>query len=36
MKTGFSKKCINPKNGVPMLGYYERRRAKGVLDDIFA
>lgn len=34
MKTGFSKICINPPLGVPMSGYYEERRVKGVLDDI--
>lgn len=36
MKTGFSRVCINPPLGVPMVGYYEKRRVKGIHDDIFA
>ena len=36
MKTGFSRICINPPIGVPMVGYYEQRPAKGIHDDIFA
>ena len=36
MKTGYSKICINPPLGVPMVGYYEERRVKGIHDDIFA
>ena len=36
MKTGFSKVCINPPLGVPIHGYYEKRRVKGIHDDIFA
>ena len=36
MKTGFSKICINPPLGTPMVGYYEKRRVKGIHDDIFA
>ncbi len=36
MKTGFSRICINPPLGVPMVGYYETRPAKGIHDDIFA
>ena len=36
MKTGFSRICINPPLGVPMVGYYEERRVKGIHDDIFA
>ncbi len=35
MKTGFAKVCINPPLGVPMVGYYEKRRVKGIHDDIF-
>lgn len=35
MKTGFSKICITPPYGSPMFGYYEDRRVKGVLDDLF-
>ena len=36
MKTGYSRVCINPPIGVPMVGYYEERRVKGIHDDIFA
>ncbi len=36
MKTGFSRICINPPLGVPMVGYYEQRPTKGIHDDIFA
>ena len=35
MKTGFSRICINPPLGVPIVGYYEERRVKGIHDDIF-
>ncbi len=35
MKTGFSKICINPPYGAPIVGYYEERLTKGMLDDIF-
>ena len=35
MKTGFARICINPMLGVPMVGYYEERRVKGIHDDIF-
>ena len=35
MKTGFSKICINPPYGAPIIGYYEERLTKGMLDDIF-
>lgn len=36
MKTGFSKLCINPPYGAPIIGYYEERFTKGILDDLFA
>ena len=36
MKTGYSKLCINPPYGFPMLGYYIPRTVKGVNDDLFA
>lgn len=36
MKAGFSKICINPPYGSPIVGYYEERLTKGILDDIFA
>ena len=35
MKTGFSKICINPPYGAPIVGYYEERLTKGILDDVF-
>ena len=35
MKTGFSKICINPPYGAPIVGYYEPRYVRGVLDDLF-
>ena len=35
MKTGFSKICINPPYGAPIIGYYNERLTKGMLDDIF-
>ncbi len=35
MKTGFSKICINPPYGAPIVGYYEERLTKGILDDLF-
>lgn len=35
MKVGFSKICINPPYGSPIVGYYEHRYVKGILDDIF-
>jgi len=35
MKTGFSRICINPPYGAPIVGYYEERLTKGVLDDLF-
>ena len=36
MKTGWSRICITPPEGVPMFGYYEERWVKGVLDDLYA
>ncbi len=36
MKTGFSKVCINPPYGAPIVGYYEERLTKGIADDVFA
>lgn len=35
MKTGFSKKCITPPLGSPIVGYYKQRRTKGVIDDLY-
>lgn len=35
MKAGFSKVCINPPYGAPIVGYYEPRFVKGILDDLF-
>lgn len=35
MKAGFSKICINPPYGAPIVGYYEERLTKGILDDLF-
>jgi len=35
MKCGFSKKCINPPLGTPLVGYYSERLTKGVLDDLY-
>ncbi len=35
MKTGFSKICINPPYNVPISGYYEERRVKGILDNLY-
>ena len=36
MKTGYSKICITPPLGTVMCGYYEKRRSKGVHDDLYA
>lgn len=36
MKTGYSKICITPPTDTVMCGYYEKRRSKGVLDDLYA
>ena len=35
MKAGFSKVCINPPYGSPIVGYYEERLVKGIHDDLF-
>jgi len=35
MKTGFARICINPPYGAPIVGYYEPRFVKGILDDLF-
>ena len=35
MKTGYSKICINPPYGAPIVGYYEPRFVKGIADDLF-
>lgn len=35
MKAGFSRECITPKMGVSVSGYYKKRNAKGVLDDLY-
>ncbi len=35
MKAGFSKVCINPPYGAPIVGYYEERLVKGIHDDLF-
>lgn len=35
MKTGFSKVCINPPYGSPIVGYYEPRFTKGILDNLY-
>ena len=35
MKAGFSRVSITPKNGTPMVGYYEERYSEGALDDIY-
>ena len=36
MKTGYSKVCINPPYGAPIVGYYEHRYVKGILDNLYA
>ena len=36
MKTGFHRVCITPPLGIRIVGYYETRFTKGVLDDIYA
>ena len=36
MKCGFARVCINPDLGTPIMGYYEERYTKGILDDIYA
>ena len=35
MKCGFSKKIITPPLGAPLVGYYNERLAKGVIDDLY-
>ncbi len=35
IKTGFSRKCINSPIGTPIIGYFEKRYTKGILDDIY-
>ena len=35
MKTGYSQICINPPYGAPISGYYEERRVKGILDNLY-
>lgn len=34
MKAGFSKVCINPPYGSPVVGYFEDRFVKGIHDDV--
>ena len=36
MKAGFSQVCINPSYGAPIVGYYEERLTKGILDNLYA
>ena len=36
MKTGYAKICINPPYGAPIVGYYEKRNVKGILDSLYA
>ena len=36
MKSGFARTKITPPLGVAMIGYYEERYVKGVLDDLYA
>lgn len=35
MKIGYSKICINPPYGAPIIGYYEKRFNKGINDSLF-
>ncbi len=35
MKTGYSKICINPPYGAPIVGYYEKRFTKGITDSLY-
>ena len=35
MKTGFARAKITPWNGISISGYYETRKVKGVLDDLY-
>jgi len=36
MKAGYFKICIDPPYGAPIVGYYEKRLTKGILDSLFA
>lgn len=35
MKTGYAKVCINPPYMAPIVGYYQKRYVKGILDDLY-
>ena len=35
MMTGYGRVCINPPMGTPIIGYFQVRRTKGILDDIY-
>lgn len=35
MKTGFARASVTPWNGISISGYYETRKVKGVLDDLY-
>ena len=35
MKAGFSQICINPPYGAPIVGYYQKRLTKGILDSLY-
>ncbi|MBE7040318.1 MAG: hypothetical protein E7398_06305 [Ruminococcaceae bacterium] len=35
MKTGYSKICINPAYGAPIIGYYEPRYVKGITSSLY-
>lgn len=35
LKTGFSKICITPPLSSPIVGYYQKRLVKGVIDDLY-
>ena len=36
MKCGYCKKVITPPLGTPIIGYYQERLMKGVIDDLYA
>lgn len=36
MKAGFAQVCINPPYGAPIIGYYQERLTKGILDNLYA
>ena len=36
MKTGFAKVCIDPPYGAPIIGYYQPRFVKGIMDSLYA